>query len=87
MKLIQYLTLIFAFVFLAACELPADTSSQEASSNTADNEFGVQMIDGVKKKTIEGFGGVIAESYEDSEEWWPPYEEPDLARGDLRRGA
>ena len=25
----------------------------------------------VKTKTIEGFGGVIAERYEDSKEWWP----------------
>jgi arylsulfatase len=34
------------------------------------------MVDGVKKKRIEGFGGIIAESYDESEEWWPPYEEP-----------
>ena len=26
----------------------------------------------VKTKTIEGFGGVIAEKYGDSKEWWPP---------------
>ena len=25
-----------------------------------------------KTKTVEGFGGVIAEKYEDSKEWWPP---------------
>jgi arylsulfatase len=31
---------------------------------------------GVKTKTVEGFGGVIAKSYEDSKEWWPPYKEP-----------
>ena len=29
---------------------------------------------GVRTKAVEGFGGVIAESYEDSVEWWP--EEP-----------
>ena len=33
-------------------------------------------IDGVKKKRVEGFGGVIAERYEESEEWWADYIEP-----------
>ena len=31
---------------------------------------------GVKTKTVEGFGGVIAERYEDSKEWWPPEKRP-----------
>jgi len=31
---------------------------------------------GVKTKEVEGFGGVIAESYEDSQEWWAPEELP-----------
>jgi arylsulfatase A-like enzyme len=26
----------------------------------------------VKTKKVEGFGGIIAEKYEDSKEWWPP---------------
>jgi arylsulfatase A-like enzyme len=30
----------------------------------------------VKTKKVEGFGGVIAERYEDSKEWWPPEERP-----------
>jgi arylsulfatase len=34
------------------------------------------MVDGVKTKRVEGFGGVIAERYDDSKEWWPDYEEP-----------
>ena len=34
------------------------------------------MVDGVKTKQVEGFGGVIAERYDESEEWWPDYEEP-----------
>ncbi len=33
-------------------------------------------IDGVKKKRVEGFGGVIAERYEESEAWWADYTEP-----------
>ena len=31
---------------------------------------------GVKTKNVEGFDGVIAESYQDSEEWWAPYDVP-----------
>jgi arylsulfatase len=31
---------------------------------------------GPKTKTVEGFGGVIAEKYEDSKEWWPPEKRP-----------
>jgi len=31
---------------------------------------------GVKKKRIEGFGGVIAENYADSKEWWAPEQRP-----------
>lgn len=30
----------------------------------------------VKTKNVEGFGGVIAERYEDSKEWWPPEVRP-----------
>ena len=32
--------------------------------------------DGVKKKRIQGFGGVIAEKYSESEEWWAPEKRP-----------
>jgi len=31
---------------------------------------------GVKQKKVEGFGGVIAEKYSDSEEWWAPEKRP-----------
>jgi arylsulfatase A-like enzyme len=30
----------------------------------------------VKTKDIDGFGGVIAKSYSDSKEWWPPQKRP-----------
>ncbi len=30
----------------------------------------------VKTKTVEGFGGVIAEKYADSKEWWPKEKRP-----------
>ena len=32
---------------------------------------------GVRTKTVEGFGGIIAERYEDSQEWWPPEKLPE----------
>ncbi|MHC5053181.1 MAG: arylsulfatase [Planctomycetota bacterium] len=32
--------------------------------------------DGVKKKKVRAFGGVIAEKYSDSEEWWAPEKRP-----------
>ncbi|MBW2714333.1 MAG: arylsulfatase, partial [Deltaproteobacteria bacterium] len=44
-------------------EAPALESAPETSS--------------LKTKTVEGFGGVMARSYEDSEEWWAPEETPD----------
>ena len=31
---------------------------------------------GVRTKNFEGFGGVIAESYDDSQEWWAEQERP-----------
>jgi arylsulfatase A-like enzyme len=37
----------------------------------------IKVVDGVKQKTVPGFGGVMAERYEDSQEWWAPYEEPE----------
>jgi len=78
MKLIQFLTVIIVSVSLTACGQASspDNTETPAPAATAANEYGVQMIDGVKKKTIEGFGGVIAESFDDSEEWWAPYEVP-----------
>ena len=32
---------------------------------------------GVRTKTVEGFGGIIAERYEDSQEWWAEEETPE----------
>ncbi|NIS88638.1 MAG: sulfatase-like hydrolase/transferase [Woeseiaceae bacterium] len=76
MKRLVYLWIaISGAAFLAACtQQPAGGENQ----STAETEDGTEiiMVDGVKKKRIEGFGGIIAESYDESEEWWPPYEEP-----------
>jgi arylsulfatase A-like enzyme len=74
MKLIHRVVVLCSLVALAACAPPADQGQAPPAADAP--EYGVQMIDGVKKKTIEGFGGVIAERYEDSEESWPEYVEP-----------
>jgi arylsulfatase len=76
MKLIRCIALLFSFFVLTACAPPSDSGIEPGAPEDTSSEYGIQMIDGVKKKTIEGFGGVIAERYDESEEWWPPYEEP-----------
>ena len=72
MNLIHYIFVFVIGLALAACDAPSDTESADAVA--ADLEF--EIVDGVKTKNVEGFGGVIAESYQDSEEWWAPYVEP-----------
>ena len=62
-----------AMLLVACTGEPA--SDAESESAMGGSEFSVSDS-GVKTKSVEGFGGVIAESYEDSQEWWPPYEEP-----------
>jgi len=59
---------------LAACSEETSTESISEDSPAA-AEFSVSDS-GVKTKNVEGFGGVIAESYADSKEWWAPYKEP-----------
>jgi hypothetical protein len=74
MKLLHLCAVAVTSLLLGACS-PSGDQAQAPSSPDAP-EYGVQEIDGVKKKTFEGFDGVIAERYEDSEEWWAPYVEP-----------
>ncbi len=63
----KYLSiLVFAFA-LSACG--------EATTETASDEFSVTDA-GVKTKSVAGFGGVIAESYDDAQEWWADEERP-----------
>ena len=66
-------------LLLAACGGSGGDSESETKpadeSPSAQPEFSVSES-GVKTKNVEGFGGVIAKSYEDSEEWWAPYKEP-----------
>jgi hypothetical protein len=65
---------LVCFVFVAACTSER-ASDSEMEGSAAQAEFSVSDS-GVKTKHVEGFGGVIAESYEDSQEWWPPEERP-----------
>jgi arylsulfatase A-like enzyme len=74
MKLLHLSAVAVTSLLLGACS-PSGDQAQAPSTPDAP-EYGVQEIDGVKKKTFEGFDGVIAERYEDSEEWWAPYVEP-----------
>jgi len=61
-------------LLLAACGSGTSTDSDSAESSPTE-EFSVSES-GVKTKNVEGFGGVIAESYSDSQEWWADYKEP-----------
>jgi len=71
---LRLLTTIVFISFLAACGGESTTDSEPVEA-PAESKFSVSD-DGVKTKNIEGFGGVIAESYSDSQEWWAPYEVP-----------
>ena len=68
MKQTIALTLLLA---LSACA--PETGSNGSSPG---DEFSTSET-GVKIKNIEGFGGVIAESYGDSQEWWAEEELPE----------
>ena len=70
----RLLTTIVVVSFLAACGGESTTDAEPVEA-PAESQFSVSD-DGVKTKNIEGFGGVIAESYSDSQEWWAPYEVP-----------
>ncbi|MGI9342292.1 MAG: hypothetical protein ACR2QV_05545, partial [Gammaproteobacteria bacterium] len=82
MTRICYVIALSSALFLTACGggQPPSTTESDGDSNRAGEpaapDDGIRMVDGVKTKSVPGFGGVIAESYEDSEEWWAPYKEP-----------
>ena len=77
MRLFRFATVLALGFVLAACDSPEETAPEEvAAPEPTAEKFGVQMVDGVKVKKIEGFGGIVAESYDDSEEWWPEYVKP-----------
>ena len=55
-----------AMVFSACTEPPSSGEAQPAIESADD--AGIVMVDGIKKKRIEGFGGIIAEHNDESEE-------------------
>jgi len=71
---LRIVAVVAAVFFLAACggETTTETSGE---APPATDEFSVSAS-GIKTKIIEGFGGVIAESYNDSQEWWAAEERP-----------
>jgi arylsulfatase len=70
----KYVTTFVLLLMLSACggESTTETATEDAP---AVEELSVSET-GVKTKNVEGFGGVIAESYDDSQEWWPPEKRP-----------
>ena len=65
---------VLALFTLAACG-GEPAGEAEPANATSEPEFSVSES-GVKTKNVEGFGGVIAESYADSQEWWAEEELP-----------
>jgi len=65
---------VLALFTLAACGGEPAGEAERANA-TGEPEFSVSES-GVKSKNVEGFGGVIAESYADSQEWWAEEELP-----------
>ena len=78
------------FVLSVVCNVLVACDSPPAPQGDAKPDPGaaaaptveIKMVDGVMKKTIPGFGGVIAKSYQDSREWWPAYQESSDALGE-----
>ena len=70
----KIMTLVAVALSLTACSGESSTESSSEDAPVA-AEFSVSDA-GVKTKNVEGFGGVIAESYANSKEWWAPYKEP-----------
>jgi arylsulfatase len=74
-QLVSLWVVLVGILFLGACTESPSGGAAPAASESSD-KTGIVMVDGKKKKRIEGFGGIISERYDDSEEWWPDYEEP-----------
>jgi len=70
----KYISTFILALALSACggESTTDAGNNESPATP---EFSVSES-GVKTKNVEGFGGVIAESYQDSQEWWAAEERP-----------
>ena len=71
----RQLIVLSLVILLSACGNEQVSAPDPAPSAAAEPEFSISES-GVKTKNVEGFGGVIAESYEDSQEWWAPEQRP-----------
>jgi arylsulfatase A-like enzyme len=70
---ITFLSTLGLLALLTAC---GQASNGPDATETDESRDDVVIVDGIKQKNVEGFGGVIAESYSDSEEWWADYKVP-----------
>ena len=68
------ITLLLVFS-ISGCGIEQAPTTQTAPSASAEPEFSVSES-GVKTKNVVGFDGVIAKSYDDSQEWWASEELP-----------
>ena len=71
----KYLPLILLSLLLFACDSGTQKASIENGTQKASGDT-IYESDGVKKKKVEGFGGVIAKKYSESKEWWAPETRP-----------
>ena len=62
----KYMTVVLFALSLVACG--GESATETASEDTLTTEEFSVSDSGVKTKNVEGFGGVIAESYDDSQE-------------------
>jgi arylsulfatase len=71
--------ILLSAIFIAGCgednsDQNAQVSQQEPVPQTV---APVEPANQIKTKDVEGFGGVIARKYQDSEEWWAPEVRPE----------
>ena len=64
-----------AVLLLAACGNDSSTDAETGGASTATESSSIESS-GVRTKDVEGFGGVIAKKFEDSQEWWASEELP-----------
>ena len=70
------LFLALTLVLLIGCGSAPEAEVGESNpASEVQEEFSISES-GLKTKNVEGFGGVIAKSYSDSEEWWAAEERP-----------
>ena len=66
MKVIKIIGAWAMVLSLAACDIEVSGDS-EPGGHSAGAASEIVMVDGVKKKRVEGFGGINSESYDESE--------------------